>query len=135
ALIRGGGGSRPLRTGSRRAAMEAGPCAASFMWFARGGRRGAEGAAQVGLAPSDVGHGVARQEGGLKAISRVQSRESYRQPPAVMEKMPQVGPGEGDPLSRLPAATPRRGFFSAAGFFYACGGTGTECGVVHWGGR
>src|SRR5262249_38301016 len=134
ATIRAGGGSRPLRTASRRAAMEAGPCAASFMWFARGGRRGAEGAAQVGLARSDVGHGVARQERVLKAISGFQSRESYRQPPALMKRMPQVGPVEGDPLFRLPATTPRRGFFSAAGFFLACGGAGTASGVVVLGG-
>jgi len=122
ATIRAGGGSRPLRTASRRAAMEAGPCAASFMWFARGGRRGAEGAAQVGLARSDVGHGVARQERVLKAISGFQSRESYRQPPALMKRMPQVGPVEGDPLFRLPATTPRRGFFSAAVFFTLAAG-------------
>src|SRR5215472_15173008 len=118
ATIRAGDGSRPLRTASRRAAMEAGPCAASFMWFVCGGRRGGEGAAQVGHARSDVGHGVARQERVLKAISGFQSRESYRRAPALMTAFRHLAPAAGVTLaSAWGSQHPAARLMPAAGFF------------------
>src|SRR5262249_52752083 len=112
------GGSRPLRTASRKAAIEAGPCAASSMLFARCGRCGAEGAAQVALAGlSDVGHGMAGHEG---SQSNFRVPESRIVPTATPfdESMPQVGLVEGDPRFRLGPTNPRRAVGpSRRGFF------------------
>src|SRR5262249_60890230 len=89
------------------------------MWFARGGRRGAEGAAQVGLARSDVGHGVPRQERVLKAISGFQSRESYRRPPALMTASRHLAPAAGVTLaSAWGPQRPAARLMPAAGFFF-----------------
>src|SRR5262245_20717311 len=87
------------------------------MLSARCGRRGAEGAAQVGPAGrSDVGHGMAGHEG---SQSNFRVPESRIVPTATPfdESMPQVGPAEADPRFRRGSATPRRAVGPRGGFF------------------
>src|SRR5215472_14403853 len=103
---------------SRRAAMETGPCSASFMLFARGGRRGAEGAAQVGLVRSNVGHGVPPTRKGTQSNFRVPESRIVPTATRFDDSIPPLGPGgRCDPRFRLGLATPRRAVDARGGFF------------------
>jgi hypothetical protein len=88
------------------------------MWFARCGRGGAEGAAQVRPAsPYGVAEGMTKREG---TQSNFRVPESRIEPTTIAfdESMSEVGSVERDPRFRLGPTTPRRAVAPSAGFFY-----------------